>query len=185
MPEAKTTRTRMGLVEYCMGIQARNKRLLPDQPDCSTALGFLEQAIKLGAGGIQCSLKAADLDTLDVFRKRLDAAGLFFEASISLPKDRSDAERFENDIKRAKQAGASFARTAVATRKEDRSRKASRRAARSPGSSTSIRSSCGSRRRPTSPFPWKRSPSCSSQAWGGSFRNRPRSLLAVSTRGSR
>src|SRR5437870_8406892 len=113
MPEAKTTRTRMGLVEYCMGIQARNKRLLPDQPDCSTALGFLEQAIKLGAGGIQCSLKAADLDTLDVFRKRLDAAGLFFEASISLPKDRSDAERFENDIKRAKQAGASFARTVM------------------------------------------------------------------------
>jgi sugar phosphate isomerase/epimerase len=113
MPETTNARAKMGLVEYSVSIQARNKRLLPDRPDCSTALGFLEHAIKLGAGGIQCSLKAADLDTLDAFRKRLDASALFFEASISLPKDSSDTERFEHEVKRAKQAGASFARAVM------------------------------------------------------------------------
>jgi sugar phosphate isomerase/epimerase len=113
MPESANTRARMGLVEYCVGIQQRHKQLLPNQSDCSTALGFLEYAAKVGAGGIQYSLKPADISSLDQFRKKLETSGLFFEASISLPKDDSDSDRFERDVLNARKARASLARTVM------------------------------------------------------------------------
>ena len=79
----------------------------------SDPLEFLKECQNLGAAGIQGPLGVRDEDYTKRLRQFAETHGLFIEASIMPPQDDSQAERFENEIRTAKAAGATLARTVI------------------------------------------------------------------------
>lgn len=113
MPDVVKTQTKMGLVIYCMGIHQKYRAKLLDEPDCSDAQGFLEQAHRLGAGGIQFPFGIKPPEYIAGFRKKLEEWNLYCEGSISLPKGAEDAERFAQELATAHEMGATVVRTVM------------------------------------------------------------------------
>jgi sugar phosphate isomerase/epimerase len=79
----------------------------------SDPVNFLNEARELGAAGIQGPLGVRDEGYTRRLRKLADDAGLFIEASVMPPHDDSQADRFENELKTAKAAGVTVARTVL------------------------------------------------------------------------
>lgn len=104
--------TQLGLVLYALNLHQRRhwKNLVPDAP---LPLALLEECRLFGAGGFQCPIDAHRLDTAEVLRRQTIEEGLHLEAIIAPPGDSTDLTRFEEDIKAAKAAGASLARTVI------------------------------------------------------------------------
>lgn len=102
-------KTRMGIVQYALGIH-RRRGWAGRHRGLSPAIALLEEARLLGAGGIQCTLSAADAPDI---RRRAEKYGMHIEGVISPPRDRNDVERFERDVRVAGEAGAGVARTVI------------------------------------------------------------------------
>jgi sugar phosphate isomerase/epimerase len=79
----------------------------------SDALEFLNYAHELNAGGVQVAIGQKDLSYAGRIRADAEKFGMYFEAQFVLPKDTSDLERFERDVRLAKEAGATVFRTAL------------------------------------------------------------------------
>jgi sugar phosphate isomerase/epimerase len=77
----------------------------------SDALEFLEYAPKLGAGGVQVAIGAKDVDYAQRLRAKTEEQGMYFEAQFALPENESDVARFEDDVRLAREAGATLSRT--------------------------------------------------------------------------
>lgn len=108
--QAAATRNRLGIVIYALGL-AQRTQWAGRHRDLTPALAFLEECHRLGAGGIQCSLGAADVAAVSELRRRAERYAMHFEASINPPRDVTDTARFEQDVRNATAAGASVART--------------------------------------------------------------------------
>src|SRR5689334_10064481 len=78
-------------------------------------ISFLEFCRDRGAGGVQTSLGVRDEDYAGRLRKLCEQHGLFVEASIWLPRSKSDVERFTAEIATARRCGATVARTVLMT----------------------------------------------------------------------
>ena len=102
----------MGIVTYALGIHQKN-HWAGRHEGLSPALALLEEAHLFGAGGIQVDLTAADAPQIQELRRRAEQHGMFIEASIQPPKDADDVARFEKDVRLAKDAGATLARTVI------------------------------------------------------------------------
>jgi sugar phosphate isomerase/epimerase len=76
-------------------------------------LVFLEHCHALGARGIQVGIGARDDAYAARLKGRCEAWGMYLEGTIRLPRDRPDVERFEAEVRTAKQAGASLLRTVM------------------------------------------------------------------------
>jgi len=74
-------------------------------------LAFLEHCLTLGAGGVQTALGIRDEAAADQVRAKVEENKLFLEGSIGLPKNRTDLERFEAEVRTAKRCGAPLFRT--------------------------------------------------------------------------
>jgi sugar phosphate isomerase/epimerase len=74
-------------------------------------LAFLDHCLSLGAGGVQTGLGIRDGAAADQVRAKVEENKLFLEGSIGLPKNRTDLERFEAEVRTAKRCGASLFRT--------------------------------------------------------------------------
>jgi len=106
-------KTGLGLVTYCC--QFRRKLLAKATPpvNLSEPMAFLEHCKALGAGGMQIRLGVMDgNDSLDL-RKQAEANRQYIEAIVSVPKDESDVERFNAEIKTAATVGAKAVRTTI------------------------------------------------------------------------
>ena len=106
-------KTGLGLVTYCC--QFRRKLLAKATPpvNLSEPMTFLEHCKALGAGGMQIRLGVMrGSDSLDL-RKQAEANRQYIEAIVSVPKDESDIERFEAEIKTAATVGAKAVRTTI------------------------------------------------------------------------
>ena len=79
----------------------------------SDALEFLEYAHQLGAGGVQVSIGRKDSTYAAKIRAKAEACEMYFEGQLALPKDESDLDRFESELRLAKEAGALVVRTAL------------------------------------------------------------------------
>ena len=79
----------------------------------SDPIHFLQEAQALGAAGIQGPLGIRDEEYAGRLRKLADDSGLFVEASIMPPRDDSQVDRFESELKTAKAAGVTVARTVL------------------------------------------------------------------------
>jgi len=116
---AKSAQTRppsghssLGIVIYTLQVSQKNgwggrhKELSP-------ALAFLEESHVLGAGGIQCPLGPQDSSRAAEVRRQAEKYGMFVEGILNFPSEPEEVDRFEQQVKIAKAAGASLARTAV------------------------------------------------------------------------
>jgi sugar phosphate isomerase/epimerase len=74
-------------------------------------LVFLEHCHELGAGGAQLDIGRRDKAYVAKLRMKLDACRLYLEGSIGLPRDRTDTDRFDSEVRTAKAAGATVLRT--------------------------------------------------------------------------
>jgi sugar phosphate isomerase/epimerase len=106
---AEESRPAMGVVIHSYGLhQAADK-------DFGDPLRFLDFCRARGAGGVQLGLRVRDADYTARVRKFLDTHHLYLEASLALPRDRGDVERFTAEVKTAKDCGVAVARTVLTT----------------------------------------------------------------------
>lgn len=108
---ASPSRTAMGLCVYCLGHRVRADRGRPD--GLGDPLRFLEHARSLGAGGMQFPIRARDEAYASRLRSRAEELGVFVEGIHKLPRDASDVERFEAEVRTARLAGARVSRVVL------------------------------------------------------------------------
>ena len=108
-----TSRKRLGVGAYSYSLHSKSARDGKPNGRFKDTLEFLDYCHGLGAGGVQVSLGSKDLAYAAKVRERAEAHGMYFEGESSLPKESSDLERFETDLRAAKAAGAEVVRTAV------------------------------------------------------------------------
>ena len=105
-------KTRLGLVIYAWGIHQRN-RWEGRHPGLGAPLAFLEECQLLGAGGLQYPFALDDEPHAAEFRRRAESYEMHVEASVSPPRDDTDVDRFERQIRIARLFGATIARTVL------------------------------------------------------------------------
>jgi sugar phosphate isomerase/epimerase len=76
-------------------------------------LGFLAYCHDLGAGGIQLEIGTRDETYASRLRSQAQDWDMFVEASIRLPRDQADLERFEAEVACAENAGAKVLRAVL------------------------------------------------------------------------
>jgi sugar phosphate isomerase/epimerase len=105
---------RLGVVTYSYGL-----RLAADRASgiagLADPLAFLEHCHRQGAGGIQHGIGIRDKPYTAKLREKVEAYQMFLEGSVRLPQDRADVERFDNEVRIAKEVGATVLRTVLLT----------------------------------------------------------------------
>lgn len=99
---------RMGVIIHSYGIRQADQTSGIRDP-----ITFLDYCQSLGAGGIQTSLGVRDDAYAERLRKRTIEHGMFVEASVRLPQDLKDVERFEDEVRTARACGAAVMRTVL------------------------------------------------------------------------
>jgi sugar phosphate isomerase/epimerase len=74
---------------------------------------FLEHARSIGASGVQVGLGILDEPAARALRDRAEAASMYLEGIIALPRDEADVGRFEAEVRTAERAGARIVRTVM------------------------------------------------------------------------
>ncbi len=105
-------RKRLGVVQYSFALRLAAERAA-GKTGLADPLTFLEHCHDLGAGGVQISLGTRDSDYLATLRKKAEAHGMDMEATIRLPKDSTDCERFTAEVRCAREAGIKVLRTVL------------------------------------------------------------------------
>jgi sugar phosphate isomerase/epimerase len=110
--EPAARHTRLGIVTYAFGIHQKN-HWGGRHGGLTPALALLEESHRVGAAGIQVDLSVVDGSNISELRRRAEQYGMFIEGGISPPHDSNDVERFGKDVRLAKEAGATLARTVI------------------------------------------------------------------------
>ena len=103
VPSGDQPAKRMGVTSASCGIRLGQKPPM-------TALDFLDYCHRLGAGGIQFGVGTWDKNFISQLRSRAESYRMYFEGQVRLPDDGNDVERFENQMRTAKEAGAKVVR---------------------------------------------------------------------------
>ncbi len=80
-------------------------------PPFKNALEMIDHCHEIGFGGVQVNVRGWDRETVRQVRSRQETLGMFVEGQIRLPKDEGDLDRFEKEIKTAREAGVDIFRT--------------------------------------------------------------------------
>jgi sugar phosphate isomerase/epimerase len=99
----------LGLVLESYHIRARVER----GSGFTDPMKFLAFCQERGAAGVQLPIGIRDADYRKKLRAKVDELGMYLEGSIRPPKDKADAERFEEEMRTAKEAGATVVRTVM------------------------------------------------------------------------
>lgn len=83
------------------------------KPGISDPLEFLKECQRIGADGIQGPLGIRDSQYTTALRRYAEEHGLYVEASIPVPHEAADVDRFEKEVATAQAAGAQLARTVI------------------------------------------------------------------------
>lgn len=103
----------LGLVIHSFMVRTAADRDRPRTERFSDPLRFLDHARSLGARGVQVGLGVRDEAGARALRERAEAALMYLEGIIALPREDSDRDRFEAEVRTAKQAGATVVRTVM------------------------------------------------------------------------
>ncbi len=106
-------RTGLGLVAYARNIRRTWMRRQDPEFDLFEPLNFLRHCQRAGAGGMQTKLGVLDAGAAGQLREFAEQHSLFIDASIGPPRDDSDVERFEAEIRTASEVGVQAARTVI------------------------------------------------------------------------
>lgn len=96
-------RTRLGIGNSSYSLRNRVQRR--KNGSFTDPLTFLNYCKTRHAGGIQIGLGKRDEAYAKRLRERAEKSGMFIEASIRLPRDRGDVDRFESEVRFAKKCG--------------------------------------------------------------------------------
>lgn len=102
-------RSRFGTLSYCYGIRAGQ------DPGFDRPEKFIPFCREQGFGGVQMSLKTRTADECRALRQQVEKIGAYVEGMASPPKDSADIERFEAELRTAKECGATVLRTVLST----------------------------------------------------------------------
>lgn len=110
-PAFSSRKKPMGLASATYAIRLNAKIESTRYPPFQQSMDMLEHCKKLGAGGIQTSVGRWEEGYSAKIRDRREELELFLEAQTRLPQDSTDIPRFEADIIRAGEAGATIVRS--------------------------------------------------------------------------
>src|SRR3954453_12895008 len=100
---------RLGGVLYSYAIRARVEK----QKDFADPLRFVEFCHQRRADGVQLPLGTRDARYIKALRARLDRLGMYLEGSVRPPRNRTDTDRFEAEVRTAKELGVDVLRTVM------------------------------------------------------------------------
>src|SRR5437870_1595882 len=103
----------MGVVAYCYGLRLSADRAGGPNAGLNDPIGFVEHCRQRRAGGVQISIGVRDSAYAARLRDKIAAWHMYLEGIIRLPKDRTDADRFAQEVATAKEAGARVLRTVL------------------------------------------------------------------------
>lgn len=103
---------RFGVAEASYVMRWYRKMASEKYPPFLNAMEMVEHCGSLGFGGVQVGIRKWDTDFCKKLRKRAAALDMFIEGQIRLPKTKDDLDRFNDDIKAAKEVGIDVIRTA-------------------------------------------------------------------------
>ncbi len=106
-----TVRSGMGLVTYCCSIKRQES--LGGEHDLFEPQTFIEHCYEVGAGGAQLALGTLEPEKCHELRDWASQHAMYIEAIIAVPKDSTDCDRFEAEVKTASEVGALAARTTI------------------------------------------------------------------------
>jgi sugar phosphate isomerase/epimerase len=101
------------MVIHSYAVRNSADRSLPPDQRLADVHRFLAHGQSLGVGGVQVGIGIRDDQDADSLRSRTEAASMFLEGIVSLPRDDGDVDRFEAEIRTAKRAGATVVRTVM------------------------------------------------------------------------
>jgi sugar phosphate isomerase/epimerase len=102
---------KLGIVVHSYANRWKPKTESTKYPGFRSALDLLEHCASIGAAGIQVQVDGWTADFSRKVRDRREKLGMYLEGSIPLPKDDDSALIFEDQVVRAKEAGAAVLRT--------------------------------------------------------------------------
>ena len=102
---------RMGVVVHSYGNRWQSKAGSVRYPGFAHALDLLDHCHQLGAGGVQVVINDWTPDFARSVRDKREKLGMYLEGSVSMPKKADDLAGFEQNVLRAKEAGAQVLRT--------------------------------------------------------------------------
>jgi len=108
---------RMGIVVYSYHLRRSSGNSSKRHPPFQDAIELLEHCHAIGAGGLQVGVSGWSEVFARKVRDRREEMGLFLEGQIKLPKEPGDLSVFEEEISRAKEAGATVLRVSVGGRR--------------------------------------------------------------------
>jgi len=100
----------VSIASYGQRLRAGGELGLPSFRD---ALNILDHCHRHGAGGVQIGVRGWQTAFARKVRDRRESLGMYLEGQIGLPRKDSDIDRFESEIKAAKEAGATIVRTVM------------------------------------------------------------------------
>ena len=106
-------KTGLGIAIYCCGIRQRYERAGDPKSRLADPPNFLEHCHRLGAGGIQVPLGVRDEAACTQFRRQAEAYGMFIEGIAGLPHREADLDRFDAEVRTARQCGAKAIRVVI------------------------------------------------------------------------
>jgi sugar phosphate isomerase/epimerase len=107
---AEPRRSRMGVVIHSHGIR-RAHRPSADAPDFEDPAAYLRHCAALGAAGVQTRIGIHDARDLERLRSEAEERRMYLEGIVALPADADGVKRFEEELRCAKEAGATVLRT--------------------------------------------------------------------------
>src|SRR2546426_634333 len=106
-------RKRLGVCSYSYNIHWKAARDGHSKVRFKDTIEFLEYCHQLGAGGVQIGVGSREADYPKKLRAKAEAYEMYFEGQASLPQQSSDVDRFDAEIRAAREAGAGVVRTAM------------------------------------------------------------------------
>jgi sugar phosphate isomerase/epimerase len=106
--------TKLGICTDSYALRKRDDRKIREPGARFTEpLRFLEYCHERGAGGIQLDIGRRDETYARKLRQQAQDWGMFVEASMGLPRDEADVERFDAELTTAQNAGVTVIRTVM------------------------------------------------------------------------
>ena len=103
----------MGITWGTYRLGARVSRSAGAAETFANAFNFLGVCQETGAGGIQVPVQWIEAASPGKVRRAAELAGMYVEASVSLPRDQGDLSRFQDALRAARNAGATVVRASM------------------------------------------------------------------------
>jgi len=114
---------RLGLVIHSLWNRWQGDYSSVKIPPLRSVLEVLDHCREEGYGGLQTTVAEWTLEEVRQVRETVEAADLYLEGSVELPREAGDVERFEREVRRAREAGVTVFRSYLGGRRYEDQRR--------------------------------------------------------------